>query len=127
MSFDIKNFTGYMLGRGDAPAAGTPWWPVDTWVFVCRDLDTARMLMENKDSGCHWTHIYRVHAPKITIETADAGIYWTRMAKSLIVGETVFVAPQARPVSEAQLLGNAQKWGRAWRHLANSLNDRERG
>ena len=127
MSGTIDNFTGYMLGNNlHQVAPGQQWWPVDTSVFVCLNIDAARDILEETQRFAHstvWTTIYRVKALRVNYERIDGKLLWTRDASKLIVDATVFYknVPQ---ISDDVLLRRAHAIMPAYSRLIKSLNRR---
>lgn len=129
MSGTIDNFTGYMLGNNlHQVEPGQKWWPVDTSVFVCLNIDAARDILEETQRFAHstvWTTIYRVKAPRINYESIDGKLLWTRDASKLIVDAPVFYKDVPH-VSEDVLLHRARVIMPAYARLIKSLNRREK-
>lgn len=111
MSGILNNFTGYMLGNGNhLGQPGQPWWPYDTSVFVCLDIDKARNVLEQSwldANSVIWTTIYRVTAPSISYDCINNNMLWTHDASKLIVDGPVYHRSIPN-ISEAVLLNRAR-------------------
>lgn len=127
MSGTIDNLTGYMLGNNLHQAVpGEQWWPTDTLVFICRNIDVARAKLDESqlfsDFGI-WTTIYRVKAPCINYDYIDDRLIWTRNASKIIVDAPVFVSNSPR-VDNDVLLNRARIMMPAFARLFKSLDRR---
>ncbi len=109
----IDQLTGFMLGDAEHPMKkGDKWWPYDTQVFVCMDIERAvRILKEHQKNYLEpnnvWTTVYRVTAQNLEFTKIENGLIWTNQPTKIIVdGPVYFSNPKA--ANEASLLKNAQ-------------------
>ncbi len=99
----VKNVTGYMLANNGAVLLrGDQWWPYDTEVFICLNLDKAKQII---GVSAEWTTIYRVRAAELECSRIDGGLMYTNDASKIIVDAPVHY--NDRRLSETQLLARA--------------------
>lgn len=102
----IINLSGFMLGDEERSnlRPGQQWWPHDTMVYVCKNLDVAKRILQ--ESQC-WMAIYHVTAPRIECVDMDRDFFWTTDASKIIVCKPVFQQMPKR-ITEKELLDNAK-------------------
>lgn len=129
MSGTINNFTGYMLGNSRHQVApGDKWWPYDTQVYVCLNMDKARQILEQSQflaDSVVWTTIYRVAALSINYDYIKDNMLWTRDASKLLVEAPVFYKDVLH-ITDKELLNRARLLKPAYARLMNSLNGRKK-
>lgn len=104
------------------------WWPYDTQVYVCLDMDKARQILEQSQflaDSVVWTTIYRVAALSINYDYIKDNMLWTRDASKLLVEVPVFYKDIPH-ISDKVLLNRARLMGPAYARLINSLNGRKK-
>lgn len=101
----IKKLTGYMLSNvSDSLPSGQPWWPFNTNVYVCMNLETAKQIMF---ADGIWKTIYRVKAKNISCKKIDGNIIQTDESTKIIVVSPVLYSARSNR-TEADLLRNAK-------------------
>lgn len=103
-----------MLGNArHAHRPGEPWMDRDAMVYVCRDIDVAKQILNMSQHGFVddmnplWTTIYHVTAPMIECQRADCKMLWTTDATKIIVDRPVF-RQEPSLLSEQMLLDKAR-------------------
>ncbi|MDE5615849.1 MAG: hypothetical protein K2I81_03395 [Alphaproteobacteria bacterium] len=121
----IINLSGFMLGTDkDVLRPGQKWLPYDAEVYVCRNIDVAKRLLQLSQRGFIdginpvWTTIYHVVAPMVKCTRADNAMLWTPDASKIIVDRPVFQQPP-RQLPEAALFDNAKAQLSAFMRLMN--------
>lgn len=126
----ILNLSGFMLAVDGGWRPGGQWWPHSTMVYVCRNLATAKRILQMSQDGllldCPvWATIYRVSAPKVKCVRSDKDVIWTTDASKIIVDSSVFhQAPRMK--SEEELLANAKKQRPEFERLMRIFEENER-
>jgi len=110
----IKNLSGYMLANNNHLLAnGEQWWPCPADVWICRNLDVARSVLNasHKNTGLGtpiWTTIYRVRGTNIQCDRMDDEFIYTHAADKIFVDGAVHYQEPPR-ITERDLLKNARR------------------
>ena len=128
----IINLSGFMLGTDkDVLQPGQKWLPYDTEVYVCRNIDVAKRLLQLSQRGFVdginpvWTTVYHVVAPMVKCTRADNAMLWTPDASKIVVDRPVF-QQTPRQLSEAALLDNAKAQMAAFMGLMNLSREKKK-
>ncbi len=127
----VKYLVGYMLANNNHLLAnGEQWWPNPADVWICRNLDVARRVLNasHKNAGMGapvWTTIYRVHGLNIQCDRIDEEFIYTHAADKIIVGTPGHYQEPPR-ITERDLLKKANGIRTSFMNLMHDFTKKER-